>query len=124
MSDLVAVGGGLKFKGDAGKKKKKKSKIHQEALSKGDPTAGSSSQASSSKAKEETGSGGEQVEPHQFVRIGKTKAEEHFDETRRKRLEKKMKKQATKSHKDRVAEFNEKLGNLSEHYDIPRVGPG
>lgn len=28
---------------------------------------------------------------------------------------------AVKSHKERVAEFNEKLENLSEHYDIPKV---
>lgn len=33
-------------------------------------------------------------------------------------------KQALKSHKERVAEFNEKLENMSEHYDIPKVGPG
>lgn len=30
-------------------------------------------------------------------------------------------KAATKTHKERVAEFNEKLENLSEHYDIPKV---
>lgn len=28
---------------------------------------------------------------------------------------------AAKTHKERVAEFNEKLENLSEHYDIPKV---
>lgn len=33
-------------------------------------------------------------------------------------------KQANKSHKDRVAEFNNKLEMLSEHHDIPKVGPG
>lgn len=30
-------------------------------------------------------------------------------------------KAAAKTHKERVAEFNEKLENLSEHYDIPKV---
>jgi protein FAM32A len=29
-----------------------------------------------------------------------------------------------KSHRERVAEFNTYLQNLSEHYDIPKVGPG
>lgn len=29
-------------------------------------------------------------------------------------------KAATKTHKDRVAEFNTKLENMSEHYDLPR----
>ena len=28
---------------------------------------------------------------------------------------------ASKSHRDRIEEFNEKLGNLTEHNDIPRV---
>jgi protein FAM32A len=31
---------------------------------------------------------------------------------------------ASKSHKEKVAEFNEYLGKLSEHHDIPKVGPG
>lgn len=30
-------------------------------------------------------------------------------------------KAAAKTHKERVAEFNEKLESLSEHYDIPKV---
>jgi hypothetical protein len=36
-------------------------------------------------------------------------------------------KAATKTHKERVEEFNSKLEALSEHYDIPKVsrgGPG
>jgi protein FAM32A len=28
------------------------------------------------------------------------------------------------SHRERIEKFNEYLGNLTEHYDIPRVGPG
>lgn len=31
-------------------------------------------------------------------------------------------KAATKSHKERVAEFNNKLEHLSEHHDLPKVG--
>lgn len=38
-----------------------------------------------------------------------------------KQLLEKAAKAATKTHKERVAEFNEKLENLSEHYDIPKV---
>lgn len=33
-------------------------------------------------------------------------------------------KAAAKSHKEKVSEFNSKLEQLSEHYDIPKVGPG
>lgn len=31
---------------------------------------------------------------------------------------------AARSHQERVAEFNDKLARLSEHHDIPKVGPG
>jgi len=33
-------------------------------------------------------------------------------------------KTAARSHRDRVAEYNHKLSTLSEHHDIPKVGPG
>lgn len=33
-------------------------------------------------------------------------------------------KTANKSHRDRIQDFNQYLANLSEHYDIPKVGPG
>ncbi|KAF2302786.1 hypothetical protein GH714_008375 [Hevea brasiliensis] len=33
-------------------------------------------------------------------------------------------KMASKSHRDQIQEFNQYLANLSEHYDIPKVGPG
>ncbi|GAM21896.1 hypothetical protein SAMD00019534_050710 [Acytostelium subglobosum LB1] len=28
------------------------------------------------------------------------------------------------SHKEKVEEYNKKLGRLSEHHDVPKVGPG
>ncbi|KAI9620061.1 hypothetical protein KEM48_008336 [Puccinia striiformis f. sp. tritici PST-130] len=37
------------------------------------------------------------------------------------RLLEKAKKQALKTHKDRVADFNTRLENQSEHFDIPKV---
>ncbi len=42
--------------------------------------------------------------------------------TRREKEE--IEKAAGKTHRDKVKEFNEKLANMSEHYDIPKVGPG
>ena len=38
--------------------------------------------------------------------------------------EERLKKIASKSHKDKVAEFNKYLESLSEHHDIPRVRGG
>ena len=70
----------------------------------------------------------------------KTAAERRFEEVQRKRvrhdlfhavgwdsyssalqLAEKVAKLASKSHKDRVSEFNAKLEALSEHHDIPKV---
>lgn len=54
----------------------------------------------------------------------KTEAERKHDERRRKRLEEKMKREGVKTHKEKVEEFNKRLANLSEHHDMPRIGPG
>ncbi|KAH9858014.1 DUF1754-domain-containing protein [Lenzites betulinus] len=54
----------------------------------------------------------------------KTAAEKRFEETQKRRLAEKVARLATKTHKDRVNEFNSKLEALSEHHDIPKVGPG
>jgi len=58
------------------------------------------------------------------MNAGKTEAEIRFFAVQRKRLAEKAAKGAKLSHKDRVAAFNEKLESLSEHHDIPKVGPG
>ncbi|KAF8560031.1 DUF1754-domain-containing protein [Imleria badia] len=54
----------------------------------------------------------------------KTDAERRFEEAQRRRLLGKVARIAHKTHKDRVNEFNAKLESLSEHHDIPKVGPG
>ncbi|EIM92226.1 DUF1754-domain-containing protein [Stereum hirsutum FP-91666 SS1] len=54
----------------------------------------------------------------------KTAAEKRFEAVQRKRLNERVKKLANTTHKDRVHEFNAKLETLSEHHDIPKVGPG
>ncbi|KAL0136886.1 hypothetical protein V8B55DRAFT_1543432 [Mucor lusitanicus] len=56
--------------------------------------------------------------------VEKTEAERKFEEIKRQRQMERVSKAAAKSHKDRVQEFNQKLEQLSEHHDIPKVGPG
>ncbi|KAI8645239.1 hypothetical protein BD408DRAFT_441071 [Parasitella parasitica] len=56
--------------------------------------------------------------------VEKTESERKFEEIKRQRQMERVSKAATKSHKDRVQEFNQKLEQLSEHHDIPKVGPG
>ena len=35
-----------------------------------------------------------------------------------------IRKKISKSHRQAIEEYNSKLASLSEHNDIPRVGPG
>ncbi|KAI1613241.1 hypothetical protein EDD37DRAFT_626930 [Exophiala viscosa] len=56
--------------------------------------------------------------------IVKTEAERKYDEQRRKRLEERLKREGVKTHKERVEELNRYLSGLSEHHDMPRIGPG
>ncbi|KAK9810731.1 hypothetical protein WJX73_003603 [Symbiochloris irregularis] len=54
----------------------------------------------------------------------RTAAEKRFDERAAQQEAGRIKKLAAKSHRERVAQFNDYLANLSEHHDIPKVGPG
>ncbi|MCJ1451854.1 hypothetical protein MMC28_002194 [Mycoblastus sanguinarius] len=49
---------------------------------------------------------------------GKTEAELRHEERRRKRLDERLKREGTKTHKERVEELNRYLSNLSEHHDM------
>lgn len=53
-----------------------------------------------------------------------TGAERRFEEQRRKRLEERLKREGVKTHKQRVEELNRYLSSLSEHHDMPKIGPG
>ncbi|KAM0799322.1 hypothetical protein BDR22DRAFT_911353 [Usnea florida] len=50
--------------------------------------------------------------------VGKTEAELRHEERRRKRLDERLKREGTKTHKERVEELNRYLSNLSEHHDM------
>jgi len=51
----------------------------------------------------------------------KTKAELAFEKQREKNELKRIMEKASKTHKQRVEDFNSHLDSLSEHYDIPKV---
>lgn len=53
-----------------------------------------------------------------------TPAERRYIEQRQQIDIHKLAKTANKSHRDRISDFNQYLANMSEHYDIPKVGPG
>ncbi|KAJ5204593.1 uncharacterized protein N7498_005472 [Penicillium cinerascens] len=54
----------------------------------------------------------------------KTEAERKYEEIRRKRLHERLQKEGIKTHKERVEELNKYLSRLSEHHDMPKIGPG
>lgn len=53
-----------------------------------------------------------------------TPAERRYMEQRERIDFHKLAKTSDKSHRDRIEDFNQYLANMSEHYDIPKVGPG
>ncbi|KAI0673315.1 DUF1754-domain-containing protein [Trametes maxima] len=125
-------GGSLKLKGgvtDGGvvkKKKKSKGKDKEKAASPGEDRLKALERAiQEDEAKAASPSGSGRNSPAATgTGDRKTPAEKRFEEVQRKRLADKVARLANKSHKDRVNEFNSKLEALSEHHDIPKVGPG
>ncbi|RWV97883.1 hypothetical protein BHE74_00042572 [Ensete ventricosum] len=130
----VVVGGKLKLKGKAldvkaGGVKKKKTKRHNKedsqigndelpaggssGLSADDPTEGLT-ETDKLGTEGHAPSGDDQLTP----------AERRYIDQRERINVKRLAKTANKSHRDRIQDFNQYLANLSEHYDIPKVGPG
>ncbi|KAL3736975.1 hypothetical protein ACJRO7_025841 [Eucalyptus globulus] len=135
------VGGKLKLKGKAldvkagGVKKKKKKKqqetqhqdpvseVIESELSAGEGAAALSNEPIEDEINDESklSEEGKEAAPydHQL-----TPAEKRYIEQREQIDVKKLAKTANKSHRDRIQDFNQYLANMSEHYDIPKVGPG
>ncbi|KAK1444299.1 hypothetical protein BgAZ_102050 [Babesia gibsoni] len=53
-----------------------------------------------------------------------TNSEKSFRIAQIKRHNKQIEELLKESHQERVEKFNKKLSKLSEHFDIPKVGPG
>lgn len=131
----AATGGALKLKG-AGvdkKKKKKKAKPTEAATEPSSSTADIAKRpATDTEAtKSPSHTPGRSLSPaaaerslRAAGRSTKTDAERRHEERRRKRLEEKMKTEGVKTHKEKVEEFNKYLSGLSEHHDMPKIGPG
>merc|ERR1712168_649005 len=111
----VVLGGKMKLKGAKIKKKKKKKKnkagdiLEQSA-------AHCSDRATSSMADDE-----EDATEKEEIVVAKTKAELAYEKAQEKQAAARILKKASKTHKQRVEELNEYLGDLSEHYDIQKV---
>jgi protein FAM32A len=54
----------------------------------------------------------------------KTSAQLRFEEAQRKRLHERAKKEATKSHREKIEDLNKLLETMPEHYDLFRISYG
>lgn len=54
----------------------------------------------------------------------RTPAQRKFDEIRRLREETTARQRAGQSHRERIEAMNAHLARLSEHNDMPKIGPG
>lgn len=54
----------------------------------------------------------------------KTETERRHEEMKKRRLNDRLRREGAKTHKERVEELNKYLSGLSEHHDMPRIGPG
>lgn len=125
-SDYAAAGGALKLKGGGIEKKKKKKKPKANPAESPDETS-----TAHVPSKSPTQTPDRSLSPATAERTikesggrQKTEAEKRHDEMRRKRLEEKVKKEGVKTHKEKVEELNKYLSGLSEHHDMPKIGPG
>ncbi|GAB2293049.1 hypothetical protein Dimus_027268 [Dionaea muscipula] len=125
------VGGKLKLKGKAldvksgsiKKKKKHKKQYDQISLVKeNEKLEGGSADFSAVPNEESEKLTEEGKAPHIDDQL--TPAEKRYIEQRQMLDVKWLAKTANKSHRDRIEQFNHYLANMSEHYDIPKVGPG
>lgn len=127
-SDYTTAGGGLKLKGAGVDKKKKKKRPKPTEAGESSNTTATEERASNP---ENVKSPGRSLSPdtaEQAIKAGggrqKTEAEKRHEEYRRKRLEEKLKREGVKTHKEKVEELNKYLSGLSEHHDMPKIGPG
>uniref|UniRef100_A0A131XYY9 Putative conserved alpha-helical protein n=1 Tax=Ixodes ricinus TaxID=34613 RepID=A0A131XYY9_IXORI len=98
----------LKFKNTSGIKKKKKSKDLSKVVEHISTAATTEEQR-------------EQKPEPLYKEVHRTKAEKAFLKMQEKRQIERIMEKASKTHKQRVEEFNRHLDSLTEHYDIPKV---
>lgn len=110
--EYFASKGSLKLKGVAEsgikKKKKKKKEIEKEM-------------AASIRRNTSPNSTPEKEAPNVAVIRNYTEAERRFMERQRKMEADRILKKASKTHKEKVEDFNRHLDSLTEHFDIPKV---
>ena len=125
-SDYTASSGALRLKGAAGvtkpkKKKPKKPPTNDESRTTKDDTA--ATDASKDAPNPAASEPDQQVEKREEKKpekphVAKTAAEIRYEDSRRRRLEERLRREGARTHKERVEELNKYLSGLSEHHDM------
>ena len=123
------TGGKLRLKGDSAggvskKKKKKKKNSGKEEEKHVEKTKGGGEEEEPAAAAGGTTAAATETTTTTAKVDRRTDAERRHDEAVASREAERVAKLAAQSHRDRVAAFNAHLATLSEHHDIPKVGPG
>ncbi|KAG6868887.1 hypothetical protein C0993_008635 [Termitomyces sp. T159_Od127] len=121
----IRPGGSLKLKGGVAeggivKKKKKKSKPKADFEKDEDREKVKKLLFSEDKSSESPSGSGSNSPAPGGSSSRKTEAEKRFEEVQKRRLAERVAKLASKTHKERVSDFNKHLESLSEHHDIPK----
>ncbi|KAF7597565.1 hypothetical protein BBP40_000043 [Aspergillus hancockii] len=130
--DEYSVGGGGKLKlkgskvsdGRIEKKKKKAKKANPESTTATNDKGKSVSTPALEKSPVREQEGSDAGMNSSEVGPAKTEAERKYEEMKKKRLQERLKREGVKTHKERVEELNKYLSRLSEHHDMPKIGPG
>ncbi|KAH8887449.1 DUF1754-domain-containing protein [Thozetella sp. PMI_491] len=127
-------GGALRLKGAKVKKHKKK-KDKGSDLERNLSTSGNSSSALEKRGRHDgendgptnTEAGQAADEEDSAPKVHKTEAERRLEEAKQKKLKELSESgrpELLKTHKERVEQLNTYLSKLSEHHDMPKIGPG
>ncbi|KAG6001983.1 hypothetical protein E4U21_003596 [Claviceps maximensis] len=144
--EYTTIGGGaLKLKGAKIQKKKKRRKDKNDLeknLSGGDAgdvvktkrdtipaDAPDAIEQDAHRSKQYNNHSDNDIDENEVPEVRKTESERRYEEVKRKRLQKLAESSTSrpellKTHKERVEELNTYLSKLSEHHDMPKIGPG
>ncbi|KAI3914434.1 hypothetical protein MKW92_042260 [Papaver armeniacum] len=117
VGKLKLKGKALDVKNGGLKKKKKQKKVYHERIAEikeSDLPTGSGGTGLSADAVEENENETNELDQKEHP----ASIDDHLTPAER------LAKTSNKYHRDRIQDFNQYLANMSEHYDIPKVGPG
>ncbi|KMZ77425.1 hypothetical protein PVIIG_01395 [Plasmodium vivax India VII] len=82
------------------------------------------SERESGKDKDGSGKPSDETKLKEVLQLNLTEAEKAYQLVLKKREKQRIESILKESYRERLQKFNDNLASLSEHFDIPKVGPG